>query len=314
VLARALARPALRRDAARAATLRKLVLERAVSGAEKALAALGRGDDADRAAAAWCLAALDPERAAALLGSPRAAEARAAARGTGTELLAVSAAQRLAREPDASLRAALAVSLVVPAAADAVPTSVLLELVESRGAASYLAAYALAARDSDALRPELRELFASDDPVLRAHVALGLGQSEEPSAVGMLGDAYREDTDAGVRRAIVRALAVRREPARRRILEFAAELEPDDDARTLARAALDGTPAPATSHDDTAWLRLRAATEPSFATITTADGLARPFAADPDGAVTVFGLPAGDIELTLGVAAPGRVPRAPGKP
>jgi hypothetical protein len=60
-------------------------------------------------------------------------------------------------------------------------------------------------------------------------------------------------------------------------------------------------------------LRLREAKEPSFATLGTADGLARPFAADPDGAVTVFGLPAGEVELRLGVAAPGHVPRAPGK-
>jgi HEAT repeat protein len=145
-------------------------------------------------------------------------------------------------------------------------------------------------------------------------VALGLGRSEQPSAVGMLADAYRDEADSGVRRAIVRALAVRGEPARRRTLAFAAELEPDDDARTLARAALGGTPEPGAGPRSPAWLRLRGGSEPSFATVTAADGLARPFAADPDGTVTVFGLPAGDIELTLGVAAPGRVPPDQGKP
>jgi hypothetical protein len=44
------------------------------------------------------------------------------------------------------------------------------------------------------------------------------------------------------------------------------------------------------------------------------DGLARPFAADPDGTVTVFGLPASDVQIALGVAEPGRVPQAEKKP
>jgi HEAT repeat protein len=315
VLARALGRAALRRDAARAVAFRSVVRQRTLAGTTKALAALGRGDAADRAAAAWCRALLEPERAAALLTGKDPAAVLAAARSATTEELALVAARRLAHESDPTLRAALAVSLAHPSAADQVPNQVLVELVETAGAATYAAAYALARRDSATLRPRLRELLASEDPVLRAHVALGLAASAESSAVGLLGDTYRIETDAGVRRAIVRALAARSEPGRRRTLLLAAALEPDDDARALARAALAGTALPEPmDRNGSAWLHLGAANAPAFATLETPGGLALPFAADPDGNLTVFGLRPGKVEISLGVAAPLRAPEEGAKP
>jgi HEAT repeat protein len=308
-LARALGRPALRRDAVRAAALRHAVHERNVSGTTRALGALLRGDAADRAAAAFCKTVLEPERAASLLSNGTAAEVRAAARAANTSEFAVILARRLAHEKDPSLRAALAVSLAEPSAAAIVPEELLVELVETGGAATYIAAYALAGRDSEALRPRLRQLLASDDAVLRAHVALGLARSAEPSVVGLLAELYRDETEAQVRHAIVRALAAREEPARRRTLALAATLEPDDDARELARAALGtGSRPKSGERRGTAWLHLAPASEPSFAVLEGANDLALPFAADPDGNVTVFGLPAGNVELSLGLAAPGRAP------
>jgi hypothetical protein len=307
VLARALERPALRRDAVRAAALRSVALERSVFGAAKALGALAHGDAADRAAASFCRALLEPERAPALLTSHDPAELRAAARAATNAELAVAAARRLARESDPTLRAALAVALAVPTARDLVPSRMLFELVESRGAATYIAAQALAARDDETLRPRLRELLASDDPLLRAHVALGLGQSAEPSAVGVLAETYRTEPDAEVRRAIVRALASRTEAGRRPTLLLAAALEPDDDARASARAALAAVPAPKLAeHGATAWLHLQTGSDPAFAVLELPNGLALPFAADPDGSVTVYGLPPGKVEIFLGVAEPGR--------
>src|SRR4030095_14196407 len=65
-----LSQPKLRRLAARAAVLRFGMLGERVSGLEDTLEALLRSKDAaDRAAAAFGLAALDPERGRALLKS-----------------------------------------------------------------------------------------------------------------------------------------------------------------------------------------------------------------------------------------------------
>jgi cellulose synthase operon protein C len=308
-ITRALSRPALRRDALRAATLRAVARERTVAGMTSAAAALEHGDAADRAAAAWSQAVLEPDGAAPLVASRDTAIVRAVARATTAPELAAAAARRLATEPDPGLESALAVSLAVPGAADQVPTHILVALLEARGAATYVAAFALALRDSETLRPLLRELLASDDPVLRAHVALGLAASAEPSSVGVLADAYRTEVDASVRRAIVRALAARTETGRRATLELAAALEPDDDARALARAALAAQNPPSGERRGTAWFRLTPTpADPLFALVEAPGGLALPFASDPDGSVTVTGLLPGDVELSLATATPGRVP------
>ena len=171
--------------------------------------------------------------------------------------MGAAAAQRLALETDPELRSALALSLARPEAADRVPTSVLSSLFETHGAAAHLAAFALAARDGDAERPRLREHLASGDPLLRAHVALGLGRSKEASAVGLLEGAYRFESDPAVRRAIVVTLAQRAEPGRERTLRLAADLDPDDATRAAARRALErGRHRAAPSSTGTLWVRL----------------------------------------------------------
>lgn len=309
VLERALRSAALRRDAARAATLRELASGRTTDGLGDALDALERSrTPADRATAAFCRAVLSPERGSELVAEKDRVVALAAARAALEPTVAVAAAERLAGERDPTLRASLALALAVPEAADHVPDRVLTELLESRGAAAHLAARALASRDSELSRPRLRELLASTDPILRAHVALGLASSKQASAVGLLADGYRFEVEPSVRRAIVTALSARTESARRRTLTLAAELDPDPETRRLARSALTraATVDRETPHG-TAWLVLppRPAHDDALVVLETATGLALPLALDPDGAVLTARLPPGSVTPRLSTPVPG---------
>ncbi len=266
--------------------------------------------EADRAAAAFVSVLAEPVRAVELVRDRDPGVVRAVARAGREPIVARALAARLLREKDAQLRAALAICLAVPEAADLVPTATLLELLQTYGAAAPLAVYALAARDGTALRPLLTDLLASSDPAFRSHAALGLARSEDPSSVGLLAAAYRFEPDARVRRAVVRALSARREPGRELTLRLARDLDPDDVARALASAALTADPdrKPAAAHT-TVWLRItpsvpRAATP--LALLELADGLMLPAAADADGDVTLANLPPGALTVSFAAAAPGR--------
>ncbi|HEV8550542.1 MAG TPA: HEAT repeat domain-containing protein [Polyangiaceae bacterium] len=308
ILERALDKPAERRDAARAATARFAAQGRRVTGLERALKVLEQGSVADRAAAAWCRAVLEPDQAGKTLASGDAIRVRAVARQAFTPELAPFAAARLERERAPELQSALAIALAVPAAAELVSTRTLVELLERRGPEGYLVAYALALRDGPALRPRLRELLASEDSTLRAHTALGLAASSEPGVVGLLAEAYRSEVEPRVRLALVRALATRAEPARLATLELAATLEPDDATREEAAGALEKERAstlprstPAAPAPATAWLKLEqpeSGAVPS-GVLETSRGLALPCAADPDGSITVAFLPPGDVSVWL---------------
>jgi hypothetical protein len=309
ILERALDRPESRRDAVRAAVLRLQALGSGIGGLDEALDALERSASAaDRAAAAFCRATLDHDVGARLVLGRDAALVRSASRAALDLDVAMAAAHRLATEPNVEIRTALALSLGLPQAADRVPTAVLTELLETRGAAAHLAAFALAARDGDRERPRLRELLASGDPLLRAHVALGLARSKEPSAVGLLDEAYRFESDPLVRRAILTTLARRTEKGRERTLKLAADLDADDRAREAARRALAGSTAPpARDASGTAWIRVVGSSADGSSTavvVVTSAGLALPLCPDPDGTVTLSGLPSGPVSVTLASGAP----------
>ena len=126
-----------------------------------------------------------------------------------------------------------------------------------------------------------------------------------------------------MRRAVVRALSRRAEVQRLATLEVARDLDPDDDVRALARAALEGRvldpglrPAlGAEPRRSVAWVTIQpndgspAQDMPQRAArLVRADGLAVPAVADPDGVLIVPGMPAGPASLLLG-----REPR-PAKP
>lgn len=310
-IAAALADPALDRDALRAATVRALTLGREPDGLHDAIARLSASHDAgDRAAAAWAAAALDEHRRLELIGSDDPVLVAAAARTGLDRSTARAAAEHLARTLSPDLRVALAVALADLDAASLVPTATLVELLETVPAAAPLAARALAARGGADQEARIEELITSGDPVIRAHAALGLGASADPSAIGRLSEAYRFEADALVRRAIVRALAQRPETSARRTLDLAARLDPDGDARRLATLALRGSAMPVMPlGDSTLWLSLRAAsTEPTriggrAVAVVSPTGLALPFCSDPDGRLTVWGLPRGPVSLRLAPAA-----------
>ena len=238
----------------------------------------------------------------AILGhAPEAARSGAVLGGPQPEETAVAAAVALLAMPDGG----------------PIPTSLLAAWAEQGGPLSPLAARALPSRDDEVLRGTIKRLLAGSDPVVRAHVALGLARDPEASAVSLLAGAYRFEENASVRRAIVRALSRRREAQREKTLVWARDLDPDEGVRALARAALAGRvlddPRPP-ARGEIVWVTLspndpRAADMASGRTarLVRSDGLSVPVVADPDGVLLVPGLPAGESSLLLGkVSDPSR--------
>jgi hypothetical protein len=310
VLERALAHDATRREATRAGAIRRFLRGESLDGlTDSAERLLGSKSAADRAAGAFALASDDPERAVTLLASKDEMVARAVLGAALSARTALAAADQLVRATDATSIAALSLCLTHAQAADRVPTGLLSSLVEQKGAAAHLAAMALAARDDEDLRPGLRELFASSDATLRAHVALGLARSEDPSVGGMLSRGYEFEPNAEVRRAIVRALIARKDGGGARVLELAAALDPDREARELARFAVAGV-APKAPAPTAFWARLTDAggrpPDPDvLALLVTESSLSLPLAPSPDGSVIVLGLDPGPVRVTLALPAPG---------
>jgi len=312
-LERALRAPATRRAALRAGLVRTLSLGRTPSGTEAALRALSSSrDESDQALFVQSRALFSRSEVPALLKRATSVELRALSRCALLPGVSRLLGERLAVEPDRSARDALAASLASLDAAQVVPSDVLLEIIEARGLGAPLAARALAARDSRNLRPKLLALLSNDDALFRSHVALGLGHSNESSALGVLTRAYRFETDASVRLAIVRALAVRSEPARARTLRLARDLDGSLPVRQAAALGLSSaTPAPESPGPESLWLELAsagatAATNPASlrgALVVTPSGVALPAFADPDGVLLLPALPSGPFELRLATEA-----------
>ena len=194
---------------------------------------------------------------------------------------------------------ASAVGLLANPGGRGVPTSTLAAWAEGGGPLAPLAARALPTRDDDVTRGRIKRLLEGTDPVVRAHVALGLGKDPEKDAVTLLVNAYRFEDDASVRAAIVRALSERKESQRTATLETARALDPDDGVRALARAALTGRAlAPSNSVGQAvAWIAIQdndaqasAPALPRSGRVVRSDGVAVPFVADPDGVLLVPGL------------------------
>jgi HEAT repeat protein len=313
MLEQALQNPSTRRAAVRASIVRTLARDRAPSGLEAALHALSRShDETDRALFFQASALAAPERVAELLKHASKPEIRALSRVAWKPEVARALAERLATEPDPGLREALSSCLVSSEAAELVPSDVLLALIEARGLAAPLAARALGSRDSRALRPKISSLLASSDPLLRSHVALGLGGSEDGSALGVLAEAYQFETNAEVRLAIVQALAARREPARLRLLTLARTLDGSAKVREAAALAIAGSrPNASAEGPQTVWLDFSFQADAELgaspalgALVISASGLGPPAFADPDGVLLLPALPAGPFQLRL--AAPAR--------
>ncbi len=314
ILEQALRAPGTRRAALRASLVRTLALGRAPSGTEAAMRELSHSrDETDRALFVQSRVLFARSEAASLLKRATSAELRALSRCALLPGVSRILGERLAIEVDPSAREALAASLVSFESAQLVPSDVLLDLIEARGLGAPLAARALAARDSRNLRPKLLALLSSDDALLRSHVALGLGRSSESSALGVLTRAYRFETEASVRLAIVRALTMRTEPARERSLRLARDLDGSSAVRQAAALGLaSASPAPEAPGPDSLWLELGSLEAAGAAAgaaivrgalVVTAGGVALPAFADPDGVLLLPALPSGAFELRLATAA-----------
>lgn len=317
----AAAMPALEKLAAAAAT-RRLVLRayfvRRSARAERSLALealpdtlAASPDPVDRALATQVQVALGRRPLASALTDPDVRVQRGAAMGA----LALSPPQRalalaggLPVVRDEATRQVLAF-LVDDADDSASSTYELLEQARGGGADAPVAALALAHRSGEGLESQVDALLAANDPVLRAHVARGLGASRARDATGRLARAYAFEADVEVRRALVIALAARTDdagsPARRQALSLAARLDPDRITRDLAARAEAGLEPPgAPAVHEVAWVRLLPAAGASLpssttATLTGVDGLARPVVFDDDGYAVVAGLPPGEARLRL---------------
>ena len=304
----------------RMALVRTLVHGGSVDGLEARLEeAFVSGDAADRAVGAFGLAVTGARSVEALLATGDDAITVAAGRAAlvmGGDAL-TACLDVLASAGDEPSPAALACGgalLNDPGDGTGIPTIRLVRWAEQGGALAPMAALALGVRDARIYRPRLEALLAGSDPVIRGHAALGLGRSPEADATSLLVRAMRFETETAVRRSIVRGLAARRGGLVRRTLRLARDLDPDEEVRTLARAALGrrdlqpALPARTNALGAVLWVSLvPQAQQPDAARlragrVVRSDGLAPPFVVDPDGAALVP-VSAGGATVQLAPAA-----------
>lgn len=197
---------------------------------------------AERAASGWSSSLRSASAALSELESKDVARVEAAANNAlrfDDHVLAAAARQLSEAEPGRA-RSAFAFALLRPSGAQAVTSELLESLVLEGGVAAPLALRALAARAEPRFQALVDTYLAHPDPVLRAHVARGLGESQRPTAVGLLMQSFELETDEIVRQAIVRALSCHRGPAVRETLGLAARLDPSASVRAAAQLASSG--------------------------------------------------------------------------
>lgn len=303
-LERALGEPRLRAFALRALALRHARLGDDSAALQKALGTAATSPS-EKAARAFAQGVLEPDSLPSLLASSDAVVVTAAARLATSGAAARAAVTRLLRETDPLLRTALSAGLSDAAAAQLLPTPLLLELTHAAAPGSLLAAAALAARKDAELLPLVRELVTSGDPWLRAHTLLGLSRAADPDVLGLIENAYRFEPDAAVRRAAIVALSRRPEPVKARVLALAADLDGAAEVREAARLALSGhVLSDGAGGPETAWLELPktpgldAASVPAVL-VQSAGGLALPALADPDGVVALANLDPAPLRVRL---------------
>lgn len=272
----------------------------------------GSRDARDRAVAAEALVALGRRPVGVALEDPDPRVRRAAAAGAAGAREDAGRAALLARlgvETDPTTRDVLAIALAGGDPEAMVPTEELLRRARGGGADAPLSALALAARADPARAADVDALLRARDPVLRAHVARGLGASPARDAIGRLAGAYAKEGDVQVRRAIIAALAARpaaaSAPAARGALQVAARLDPDRIVRSTAQRALSGAASERRSHvREVAWLRIvpaEGAALPGDVTgaLLQDDDVALPFAFDEEGYALVPGVAPGSARVRL---------------
>ncbi len=304
-----------RRLSARAYFVRRSVRGERSARLDGLLAQMARSTDPrDRAVGVESLVALGERRVAPALADADPRVRRAAAMGElawcddagRTALLA-----RRAVETDEVTRQVLALGLVDGDPDGVVSTEELADRALEGAADAPLAALALAQRGEPRVDSEVRALFEGPDPVMRAHVARGIGASRAADAEVRLATAYREEGDVEVRRAIIAAIASGAgarppTPIVRDTLALAVRLDPDRLIRWLSARVLAGLPVRRRSGlAEVVWLRVfpaHASDVPAAMTavLVRSDGEpAIPIAFDDDGYALVPGVAAGEVRLRL---------------
>ncbi|MBS2018782.1 MAG: HEAT repeat domain-containing protein [Deltaproteobacteria bacterium] len=305
----------------RAYVTRALVRGERSSAGDSVLARLAASRDGrERALGVFSLVALGDAKAETHIGDPDPRVRRAAAMGTlrrpsKSDRRALLA--RLPNEPDAATRQVLAIGLLDGDPEAELTTTLLLDRAESGGADAPLATLALTRRADESMQRKLGQLLGAKDAVVRAHAARGVAWATLPDVTGRLADLYAYETDVGVRRAVLGAIAARTKdataPSRRTTLEIASTLDPDGLCRQIAKRGLDPTGAPlgAAAGTETAWLRITTdaggapdARRAYVGSVVRSDGIAVPIAFDDDGYAIVPGLPPGDVRLVLAPRLP----------
>jgi HEAT repeat protein len=310
----------------RIAALRGVSLEEDYPGLDERYRALARSElPQERAAAAWAHSLAGSRAALEELESGDPLRVAAAANHVlwFDEDVCEAALRAASRAEPGPGRTALAGCLRWPRARGVVPSDWLWSLVAEAGVARPIALRALAERNDPGLWAALTSYLDHSDPMVRQHVARGLGESGRPSAVGYLVRRFAYETDEGVRRAIVAALGEQSGRAAGRWLEIAARLDPSARVRAAARLASRGVSlADPGRGSEVLWARLVAgagqaapgaagaapaesgAAPPSAspglpALVSVAPGLAIPVFADPAGLLVISGLPVTHLGIRL---------------
>ena len=323
LIEQALRDPHTRRIGARMAALRGRVLGQIPEEVRASVHTLARAPDgADRAAGVAARILMGDGGLREALADPDVRVRRAAAMAsepTDPASARLLIAQ-LGRETDRTTRVVLSRGLACGAEAGSVTTTDLRARVRAGNADAAVSVLALARQGEDAERNDILDALGSADPIVRAHAARGLGSSGATWATERLADAYESETDLGVRRAIVLALAARNVdeavPSRARALDRAARLDPDAAIRSLADRALrslpttDGVP-----RADAVWARVIAGPGPTrspvVGSLLRADGLAIPIVFDDDG-YALSPSPRGPARLILAPRLPAYEPEPHG--
>jgi hypothetical protein len=276
-----------------------------VRGLEPALEVLSKSrDPGDRAAAVTARCSLDPESVEAHLrsGDPLRVRAAGAALLLAGDGALDAAREQLERSSDAETLSALGVALNVNRVRDRIPSHRLVKWLVEGSVLGPLAALALSERQEPGSEERLDALLESPDPLFRSAAARGLGSRTAHDATGRLTEMYWKETSAEVRRSIIASLAARQEAPARRVLEFAAELDPDAEVRALSRAPLPGAAPVAPSRGNGVLFVPVAFSEapkrPRSAALLVSNGsgfLASVWVA-PDGVALLFGLPSGTLD------------------
>jgi len=314
---------------ARVGVARALYTGARVPGLVEALQRLRASkDDSDRETAALGLVALGEETPATLFDDAKKVD-RAMLFGASRGALArptddvLAGFEPLLAEIDAespSLEAiAAGVALLSPTIADRVPRATLLRLAEKGGPLAGLAARALPRRDDGTITSRVSALLRGTDPTIRTAIALGLADADEGAASSTLGNAYLEEDDVRVRRALVWALGQRAEPQRMRYLAWASALDPDRTVRSMAKTAMHGKTLPALpgvapAPHGVLITEVRGMGDASAVQalrVVTPSGLALPVVSAADGGLVVPGVPFGRSTVELAPGGPNVDPASP---